>query len=203
VQVVDFQSLYPSLIIAYNLCYSTLAGKLDYHSTRPEMRVRGRSTNRLGPFKYSERRSATVLTHHMKSLRSISSGDDGSDRAYVFPTGSIFVSESVLKGVLPQVLDEMLATRSMLKKVAKDYRRRFHEVSPAVLRQLEARQLALKYVANVTCTFPCLSHSCTFAESTHILPLFLAQMDIPPQHSQEDALCRYWQTLLSNVVEER
>lgn len=150
VQVVDFQSLYPSLIIAYNLCYSTVAGKLDYHSTRPEMCVRGKSTNRIGPFKYSERRSAIVLAHHMKSLRNI---DEGGDRAYVLPTGGIFVSENILKGVLPQVLDEMLTTRSMLKKVAKEYRRRFHEVSPAVLRQLEARQLALKYVANVTCTF--------------------------------------------------
>ena len=114
------------------------------------MCTRGRSTNRLGPFKYSERRSATVLAHHMKSLKNIE--DNCSDRAHVFPTGSIFVTENVLKGVLPQILDEMLSTRSMLKKVAKEYRHRFHEVSPAVLRQLEARQLALKYVANVTCT---------------------------------------------------
>ena len=112
-------------------------------------------TNRIGPFKYSERRSATVLTHHMKSLRNARLREEGEgvDRAYIVPTGSVFVSEQVLKGVLPQILLEMLTTRSMLKKVAKEYRQRFHDVSPAILRQLEARQLALKYVANVTCTF--------------------------------------------------
>jgi len=72
------------------------------------------------------------------------------DRAYAIPTGSIFVSESVQKGVLPQVLDEMLSTRAMLKKAAKEYKKRVDNLSPAVLRQIEARQLALKYVANVT-----------------------------------------------------
>jgi hypothetical protein len=151
VVVCDFTALYPSLMIAYNLCYSTCAGKLEYHSTRREMRVEGRTTRRLGPMDYSEGRTATVLTHHMKSLEG--GGDDpdtSKDRAYVAPTGTIYVSEDVLKGVLPQVLDEMLTTRAMLKKAAKQYKKKVPNLSPAILRQLEARQLALKYVANVT-----------------------------------------------------
>ncbi|EED88820.1 DNA polymerase, partial [Thalassiosira pseudonana CCMP1335] len=124
VVVCDFTALYPSLVIAYNLCYSTVAGKLDYH----------------------KRRTAAVLKHHMKSVPVRTKRD----RAYAIPTGSVFVSESVLKGVLPQVLDEMLSTRAMLKKAAKEYKKRVPNLSPAVLRQIEARQLALKYVANVT-----------------------------------------------------
>lgn len=38
----------------------------------------------------------------------------------------------------------------MLKRAAKEYRKNVKDLSPAILRQLEARQLALKYVANVT-----------------------------------------------------
>jgi len=148
VVVCDFTALYPSLVIAYNLCYSTCAGKLDYHSTRNEMRLEGRTTGKVGPVEYSEERTATVLQHHIKSLDENTS--ERKDRAYIAPTGTIFVSESVVKGVLPQVLDEMLSTRAMLKKASKQYKKLVPDLSPSILRQLEARQLALKYVANVT-----------------------------------------------------
>jgi DNA polymerase zeta len=147
VVVCDFTALYPSLVIAYNLCYSTCAGRLDYHSTRSEMHREGKTTGKIGPLEYSQRRTATVLTHHMKSLRG---GYSDKDRAYIAPTGTIYVSESVVKGVLPQVLDEILSTRAMLKKAAKQYKKFVPNLSPSILRQLEARQLALKYVANVT-----------------------------------------------------
>jgi len=154
VVVCDFTALYPSLVIAYNLCYSTCAGRLEYHTTRGEMKQEGRTTGKVGPFVYPESRSATVLKHHVKSVteKDVCELDEKytKDRAYVVPTGTIYVSESVLKGVLPQVLDELLSTRAMLKKAAKKYKESVADISPAVLRQLEARQLALKYVANVT-----------------------------------------------------
>lgn len=75
-------------------------------------------------------------------MKSLFGGDEHKDRAYVAPTGSIFVSETVVKGVLPQVLDEILSTRAMLKKAAKLYKKHVPGIAPAVLRQLEARQLA-------------------------------------------------------------
>lgn len=146
VVVCDFTALYPSLVIAYNLCYSTLAGRLSYHTTRKEMKLAGKTTEKVGPVCYSELKSAAVLKHHLRSLGCKSR----SDRAYVAPNGAIYVSESVLKGALPQVLDEILRTRAMIKKAAKLYKKCVKDLSPAILRQLEARQLALKYVANVT-----------------------------------------------------
>jgi hypothetical protein len=51
------------------------------------------------------------------------------------------VSENVLHGVLPQVLNEMLKTREMLKKASKQYKKLIPNVAPSILRQLEARQL--------------------------------------------------------------
>jgi hypothetical protein len=146
VVVCDFTALYPSLMIAYNLCYSTCAGKLDYKTTRPEMLKEGKTTGRVGPYRYAETRTATVLKHHLKSFNEVSPETDSfscKDRAYVAPTGAIYVSEAVVKGVLPQVLDELLSTRAMLKKAAKLYKKRVPKgLSPSILRQLEARQLA-------------------------------------------------------------
>ena len=105
--------------------------------------MQGRTTGKVGPMSYPEDRTATVFKHHVKS--SDSQGVK-KNRVYVAPSRSVFVSENVVKGVLPQVLDEMLSTRAMLKKAAKQYKKSVPNLSPAILRQLEARQLALKYV---------------------------------------------------------
>ena len=40
--VCDFTALYPSLVIAYNLCYSTCAGKLQYQTTIKETGQKGK-----------------------------------------------------------------------------------------------------------------------------------------------------------------
>jgi DNA polymerase family B len=150
VVVCDFTALYPSLVIAYNLCYSTCGGKLQYHSTRKEMRMKGATFGMIGPVFYPESKTATIFKHHIKSINHSNGQEKRKNRAYIVPSGTVFVGEAVVKGVLPQVLDEILSTRAMLKQAAKQYKLHAENVPSSVLRQLEARQLALKYVANVT-----------------------------------------------------
>ncbi|XP_074555935.1 DNA polymerase zeta catalytic subunit [Curcuma longa] len=118
VVILDFQSLYPSMIIAYNLCYSTCLGK-----------VLPSKTNVLGVSSYS----ADALLKNLKEQ-------------LLAPNGVMYVSSKVRKGVLPQLLEEILSTRIMVKQAIKKLK-----PSQRVLERIfNARQLALKLIANVT-----------------------------------------------------
>jgi DNA polymerase delta subunit 1 len=68
VATLDFASLYPSIMMAHNLCYSTL---IPNHEAK----------------KYSE------------------------DMLIRTPNGDIFVKQSVKKGLLPMILEELISTR--------------------------------------------------------------------------------------------
>ena len=79
------------------------------------------------------------------------------DLAHIVPSGSIYASKDVRKGVLPQILNELLETRAMIKRCMKAYKAKDKMkgkgsavTSNSVYRTLEAKQLALKYIANVT-----------------------------------------------------
>jgi hypothetical protein len=156
--------------------------------------------------RYSEGRTATVLAHHMKSLNAhdaksgSNQNDNLNDRAYISPTGSIYVSEDVVKGVLPQILDEMLTTRAMLKRAAKEYKKSVPDLSPAILRQLEARQLALKYVANVTYGKTINSDICLVGSDDL---LTFCNQDTHLRRSAEDVRCHFLQILLLNSAVKR
>ncbi|KAM5561236.1 DNA polymerase zeta catalytic subunit [Rosa sericea] len=120
VVVLDFQSLYPSMIIAYNLCYSTCLGK-----------VAPSEPNTLGVSSFSPD------PHDLHDLK---------DQILLTPNGVMCVPAKVRKGVLPRLLDEILSTRIMVKQAMK-------KLSPSqkVLHRIfNARQLALKLIANVT-----------------------------------------------------
>jgi DNA polymerase elongation subunit (family B) len=122
VLVLDFQSLYPSIIIAYNYCFSTCLGRVMCLAE-------------TGDFKFG----ATSLHVPLKVLKRLES------HVTVSPNGIAFVKSTVRRGVLPRMLDEILQTRIMVKqsmKECKDDKTLYH--------MLNSRQLGLKLIANVT-----------------------------------------------------
>lgn len=102
VAVLDFASLYPSIMIAFNLCFSTLVVPLD------------------------ERRLE-------------------SEAMFEAPTGRKFVRPELRKGLLPAVLESLLAARSRVRSALEACSEHDHPELHAVLNE---RQKALKISAN-------------------------------------------------------
>ncbi|GLC55953.1 hypothetical protein PLESTB_001048500, partial [Pleodorina starrii] len=154
VVVLDFQSLYPSQVIAYNLCYSTCVG-------RPQHARAAGQPVRLGVTQYSYPVGAVLpsagAAAAVESDRSGGSGDGGGaatdsaaaatpDSIIISPNGIAYVPPEVRPGVLPRMLSEILNTRVMIKGAMK-------KVPPGdkvLLRILNARQFGLKMIANVS-----------------------------------------------------
>ena len=114
--VLDFQSLYPSIVIAYNICYSTCLGRMN-------------SQFKLG-------------TQDFK--RDLQAAGKLPGGVIATPGNVIFVGRETRLGVLPRMLDEVLQSRFMVKKALKACS------DPWLKRKLDARQLSLKWLANVT-----------------------------------------------------
>ena len=137
VVVLDFQSLYPSMMIAHNICFSTCLGKL------PPLRPQGAAAaaeeqvaHQLGGLTVS--RSASLLSSLLAS---------SADSLWVSPSGTVFTTPAVRQGVLPLLLRDILQTRVMVKQTMR--RAELLHDRP-MQRVLNARQFGLKLISNVT-----------------------------------------------------
>ena len=118
--VLDFQSLYPSVMIAYNYCYSTFMGRV----------VNWRGQNKMG---FTEFKREARLLELLK------------DKINIAPNGMMYVRPEIRKSLLAKMLGEILETRVMVKSGMKA-----DKSDKTLQRLLNNRQLALKLIANVT-----------------------------------------------------
>ncbi|KZW02196.1 DNA/RNA polymerase [Exidia glandulosa HHB12029] len=120
--VLDFQSLYPSVMIAYNLCYSTCLGRV---------------TQQNGHWKLGVRPDFELPPGLLDEL--------GEESLFIAPNGLIYVKPEVREGILGRMLRELLETRIMVKQGMK-----LANGNKGLYSTLDARQLSLKFICNVT-----------------------------------------------------
>ncbi|KAL3630140.1 DNA polymerase delta catalytic subunit [Castilleja foliolosa] len=101
IATLDFASLYPSIMMAYNLCYCTLVTPEDAR----KLNLPPECVNKT-------------------------------------PSGEIFVKSNLQKGILPEILEELLTARRRAKADLKEAKDLFEKAV------LDGRQLALKISAN-------------------------------------------------------
>ncbi|KAI5777372.1 hypothetical protein EDC01DRAFT_713904 [Geopyxis carbonaria] len=120
VVVLDFQSLYPSVMIAHNYCYSTCLGRI-VDCSRP---------SKLGVGNY--KRPSGLLGVCKDDIN-------------VAPNGIAYVKSGFRKSLLAKMLTELLETRVMIKGRMKNDKN-----DRLLQKKLNSWQLALKLIANVT-----------------------------------------------------
>ncbi|KAG8935896.1 DNA polymerase zeta [Tulasnella sp. 418] len=125
VVVLDFQSLYPSVMIAYNYCYSTCLGTVDG-----------------GPEGMGRKLGIMPRYEIKKGLLGELNESGG---VTIAPNGIMYTKKHVREGLLGRMLTELLETRVMVKQAMKSAKG-----DKALLRVFDARQLSLKLICNVT-----------------------------------------------------
>jgi DNA polymerase delta subunit 1 len=132
VVTLDFASLYPSIMRAYNMCFSTL----------------------VPSFKEARHLQWSAKTHNIKDpteenypevrpVRSFDYPEGGKFEYVVKDTDVCFVTTKKRVGILPEILEQLLSNRKRVKKMRKQFDEKSMDYAV-----LDGRQLALKVCAN-------------------------------------------------------
>lgn len=135
---VDFASLYPTIMRAYNICYTTKVSRAwaeanlkpdDYHSPFPSVDAipEGVDPN-AKKRKLSKKERDRVSAERQRAGK---------------PTDFVFVKEHIRKGVLADMLEDFMKARSNVKNMMKSMK----DTDPLYC-VYDGRQLALKVVCN-------------------------------------------------------
>lgn len=145
--VLDFQSLYPSIMIAYNLCYSTCLGKLEIEQVQSNKRDKKFGVSRYNTNLYNALKDDYLNSNEYKDLNKSEEEKFLNflmNNCLVTPNQICFVKKNIREGILPIVLKELLLTRIMVKKSMKLY-----PPESTTYKRLHNRQLGIKLLANV------------------------------------------------------
>ncbi|EZG70485.1 DNA polymerase [Gregarina niphandrodes] len=152
--VVDYQSLYPSLMIAYNICYSTCIGKAHRVYQAINQYLQNPNTD-FGNIRIG----GVDVALNMKEIVHALAQDPKS--FHVLPNGVMFCNKSIREGVLPVIMRSVLASRIFVKRAMSRGKKR---LSSEVLSLMNFSQQSLKFVsvttygyigASVTGRMPC------------------------------------------------
>lgn len=134
VVTLDFASLYPSIMRAYNMCFSTLVPSLA-EAKRRKLKWSEETHNIKDPLdpNYPE----------VRPVRSFDYPEGGKFEYVTRETDVSFVTSKTRVGILPEILEQLLSNRKRVKKLRKQFDEKSMDYAV-----LDGRQLALKVCAN-------------------------------------------------------
>lgn len=151
VAVIDFNSLYPSIMIAYNLCYTTLLAPEHFHSLdkkdvytikvpRPDVKDgNGYDLDQAPTIEGEEDEEGTSTVGVAKTIGSNLSSNYMDNENYYFR----FVRPHIRKGLIPTIVGGLIDERKRIRKLQEKYPK-----SSINWMVYEQWQLALKVSAN-------------------------------------------------------